>query len=294
MKRMLVALSAVALLGAVPALAGPGALPKQPVQTDASLAAYPSGSVVVSSSQQAADALQSVFAGRVSKESPILVASMVQLDDLKASSTLGRMVMQQVGSRLSQYGYRIVESRMRQDMAIIPHEGEFMLTRELARLMQTRYEAQAVLVGSYVEEPGTVYFSLRLIRLDDGAVVAAYEYHLPNRGEVRNLIRKERRSTVVDVDPVWTTLNKRQDAFAANGIALPPVRAAAPAAPVVPTFQGNTFQGGAGASGTPGVAGMAPGIAEPSPQLGPPDRMMQAPEPDAGMPVLGPPDKVIR
>lgn len=294
MKRLiLVCAFILLLLTVVAAAAGPGAMPRQPMHSDTSLAAFPQGSIITGSSQMAADALHQVMMGRLSKESPVLVATMVQLDDLEKTSTLGRMVMQQVASRLSQYGYRVIESRLRMDMSIRPREGEFMLTREVARLMQTQYAAQAVLVGSYVESPASVFCSLRLIRLDDGAVVAAYEYQLPNGGEVRSMLRKDRKAPV-DVDPVWSEHSRRQAAYVPNGAALPPVQKFGMVRSEVPVFQGNTFQGGAGAARQP-AAGLqtAPPLAG-MPVLGPPDRVTQSPEPDPGAQALGPPEPAIR
>lgn len=276
------------LLSVVAAMAGPGATPRQPAQIEASLAAFPQGSLLTGTSQMAADALHQVMAGRVSKDSPVLVTVMVELDDLQKTSTFGRVVMQQVGSRLSQYGYRLVESRLGQNMIIRPREGEFMLTREVARLMQTQYAAQAVLVGSYVETPVTVYCSLRLIRLDDGAVVGAYEYQLPNSGEVRSMLRKEKKSPV-DVDPVWNEFSRRQAAYTPNGAALPPVQNLAPQRVDVPVFQGNTFQGGA--------AGRQPAGTMNAPAITPPQRVVTPTPPlgaaDAPTP-LGPPEPAIR
>lgn len=294
MQRILTLIIILVLLGVPFAFAGPGALPKQPMQTDAVLMPSPTGSVITASSQQAADAIQQVIAGRVSKESPILVATMVELNDYTKSSPLGRVVMQQIASRLSQYGYRVVESRMRQDMAMIPGQGEFMLSRELVRLMQTQYSAQAALVGSYVENAAAVYCSLRLVRLDDGAVIAAYEYHLPNRGEVRALLRQKGKATV-DVGPAWNQLSGRQSAYSANGLALPPVRNDSPR-PVpdlpagAPAFQGNTFQGGQGA----GQGGAIQSGDMSFPALGPPERATRTPESNAGIPALGPPEQVFR
>ncbi len=179
------------------------------------------------SSLRAGDALHLVMRGRVSRQSLVLVTTMVQLNDLEKTSTLGRTVMQQVGSRLSQYGYRIAESRLAQNLTMRPHEGEFMLSREIARLMEAQYNAQAVLVGTYVESPSTVYISLRVIRLDDNAVVAAYEYDLPNKGEVRALLREKRKTVAKRVDSggEWASFVDRPTAYAPKGgIALPPVQ----------------------------------------------------------------------
>lgn len=173
------------------------------------------------SSMRAADALSSLMASRISRESPVLVTSMVALDNLGVTSQLGRLTMQQIGSRLSQYGYRVIDSRLARDMVMRQGEGEFMLTRDTARLLQTQYSAQAVLVGSYAVTSGTVYVSLRLVRLDDAAVVAAYEYDLPYRGEVKAMLKKERQA---QTEGVWAYYVRRPQAFEDGQMVVPPVK----------------------------------------------------------------------
>ena len=155
---------------------------------ESTLANPPAGSELLYMNTQAADSLQSVMAGRLNKSSPILVSVMANLNNLQQSSAFGRLSMQQIASRIDQYGYRIIDVRMRQDMAIIPMQGEFMLSRQVAQLMKAEYNAQAVIVGSYTATSSNVYCSVRVIRLDDSAVLAAYEYYLPNSGEVRSLL----------------------------------------------------------------------------------------------------------
>ena len=168
-----------------------GSMPHPAQSFESTLANPPAGSELLYMNTQAADSLQTVMAGRLNKSSPILVSVMVNLDNLQQSSAFGRLSMQQIASRIDQYGYRIIDVRMRQDMAIVPMQGEFMLSRQVAQLMKAEYNAQAVIVGSYTTTSSNVYCSVRVIRLDDSAVLAAYEYYLPNSGEVRSLLATE-------------------------------------------------------------------------------------------------------
>lgn len=165
-----------------------GSMPHPAQSFESTLANPPAGSELLYMNTQAADSLQTVMAGRLNKSSPILVSVMANLNNLQQSSAFGRLSMQQIASRIDQYGYRVIDVRMRQDMSIIPMQGEFMLSRQVAQLMKAEYNAQAVIVGSYTATSSNVYCSIRVIRLDDSAVLAAYEYYLPNSGEVRSLL----------------------------------------------------------------------------------------------------------
>lgn len=180
MIRLLIHIFVLFLISSLVACSG-SVRPEPPLQPDAT--------ALTQSSGDAADVLHILISERMNKKSPILVATMVQADKLDKTSSLGRLVMQQVGSRLNQYGYHVVEAKMAEGLVMVPNSGEFMLTRESTQLLHKNYpNAQAALVGSYTVNPKTVYFSLRIVRLDDGVVVAAHEYFLNNDGEVRRMI----------------------------------------------------------------------------------------------------------
>ncbi|WP_066853684.1 FlgO family outer membrane protein [Halodesulfovibrio spirochaetisodalis] len=157
----------------------------------------------------AADVIAEQISGKVSRNSPVLIASMVQLNDLRHSSVLGRLVMQQISSRISQFGYRVLESRLKKEYTVVPKEGEFILSRDVSELMQKEYNAQVVLVGSYVPTPYRVYVSIRMLRISDGVVLAAHEYTLKNRREFAVLLREDRG----EQRDLWAMYNKRPNAF---------------------------------------------------------------------------------
>ncbi|MEG6506454.1 FlgO family outer membrane protein [Nitratidesulfovibrio sp. 1201_IL3209] len=201
--------------------AGPvGAAARQPAVPDAVLVNPPEGSELLNANTYAADALHAVMASRVGTGSPILVATLADVDNLERSTPFGRVTMQQVASRLGQHGYRVLEARMGRAMTFSP-QGEFLLSRDATRLMQSEYDAQAALVGTYSLAGGTAYVSLRVVRLDDAAVMAAYEYHLPVRGDTRRMMAGQG-------DP-WSQYSGRRQAFSGAAAAM-----AVPAAPGQP------------------------------------------------------------
>lgn len=142
---------------------------------------------MLQTSYAAADALHAVLASRMGPRIHIAAAALVDMDNLEKTSPFGRLAAQQIGSRLTQYGYRIIEARLRQDLAVRPGEGEFLLSRESMKLMSTDLAAQAALVGGYRVTPNTIFVSLRMVRLEDGVIVGAHEYSVPNRGTTAQL-----------------------------------------------------------------------------------------------------------
>ena len=265
LRTMALAVGLVALaLHAVPARAdaGPvGAAARQPAVSEAVLVNPPEGSELLNANTYAADALHSVMASRVSTGSPILVATLADVDNLERSTPFGRVTMQQVASRLGQHGYRVLEARMGRALTFTP-QGEFLLSRDATRLMQSEYDAQAALVGTYSLAGGTAYVSLRVVRLDDAAVMAAYEYHLPVRGDTRRMMAGQG-------DP-WSQYAGRRQAFSGAAVAM---------APQAATAMSTT----AGAAGTSGQSGGRP--VYPAPVAVPPPASGASTDP-AAMPLL--------
>ena len=95
-----------------------GALAHPPMYYERALVNPPEGSDLAHANTFAGDALENMMRGRVNKTAGILAATMVNLDNLDESSSFGRLVMQQIGSRLSQYGYRVMDVRLRADMEL--------------------------------------------------------------------------------------------------------------------------------------------------------------------------------
>lgn len=115
----------------------------------------------------------------VSSDAPILVASFVNVNNLQESSSFGRIMAEQVTSRLAQRGYRPIEMKLRRDSVFIKKEaGEFLLSRELQQL-SSEYNASGVVVGTYAVARNEVFVSIRLVRVDDNSVLSGTDFSMP-------------------------------------------------------------------------------------------------------------------
>jgi TolB-like protein len=120
---------------------------------------------------------------------PFIVTTLAQIDRLDQSSTFGRIVSEQVVSRLTQGGVRVVEMKLRNGIYMKRNEGEFMLTREI-REVANAHQAQAVVIGTYAESASLVHVSLKLVDPATSLILAAHDYALPMDRQVRSLLRK--------------------------------------------------------------------------------------------------------
>lgn len=118
---------------------------------------------------------------------PIIVATLVNIDALTESSRLGRLVSEQLGARLTRLGYSVVELKLRGDIFVKQREGELLLSREV-RDITASHKAHAVVVGTYSEARDYTYLNLKIVGVQNNIVLAAHDYTLPIDTNVRELL----------------------------------------------------------------------------------------------------------
>lgn len=130
----------------------------------------------------------------LSKQKPVIVATVVNVDDL-SGSRFGMVLAEQIGTRMTALGYPMIELKLRDKLFVKQGEGELMLSREVKDLSRSQM-AQAVVVGTYAESiggvypggGGCVYVTLKIVSVVDNVVLAAHDYVLPLDGNVRSLL----------------------------------------------------------------------------------------------------------
>lgn len=127
--------------------------------------------------------------GASASGSPFIVATLVNIDQLEQSSTLGRVISEQITSRLAQMGLGVVELKVRNGVYMKRNEGEFLLTREIKEVASA-HKAQAVIVGTYAESASFIYVSLKMVNPANSMILAAYDYALPLDRQIRSMLRK--------------------------------------------------------------------------------------------------------
>ena len=91
---------------------------------------------------------------------------------------MGRLLSEQISSRLAQYGYKIMEMKLRQESVFIKEgKGEFLLSRELKDI-SAKHDADAVLVGTYAVADSFVFISARIVSTENNTVLTGCDYQL--------------------------------------------------------------------------------------------------------------------
>jgi TolB-like protein len=174
-------LSTLLLVGGL-ALGGCAYFPSSnPAATDADL---------VVNSYQAADGLLAQVPWLKGGQQPLLTATFVNVNSLDNSSGLGRIIAEQVSSRLAQQGFTMIELKLRNDVFVKQDAGEFVLSRSVQDISRT-HNVAAVVAGTYVVGRTSVYVSARLIRAADSLILAGYDYSLPLGPDTRALLASQ-------------------------------------------------------------------------------------------------------
>lgn len=142
---------------------------------------------LIRSNYEAADALIRKAAPELLRDVPLLMSTVVDIDDLEASSTLGRLISENVSARFTSSGFRMVELKFQNAVYMKRNEGELMLTRQI-RDVATAHNAQAVIVGTFSKGVDQVFINLKLVTPDDNIVLSAHDYALRIDNDVKELI----------------------------------------------------------------------------------------------------------
>jgi len=186
------ALALVLPLGLALGLAGCGALRGPGPEATSSRTAAPedmSASTFGPLTYRAVDRILDA-APQVTPATPLVVASLADVQNLDRSSPFGNITADMIRSRLAQRGMLVSEVRMRSAMRLNPAQGEMMLSRE-AGVLARAPGAAAILTGTYAVGIRHLWVSLKLVSRADSRVIAAADFAVPRSADVDGLLRAE-------------------------------------------------------------------------------------------------------
>ncbi|QDQ28611.1 hypothetical protein FNU76_20895 [Chitinimonas arctica] len=129
---------------------------------------------LIRASYDAADRLAAMAYPIVKVDQPVIVATFVNIDQLTTTSTFGRMLAEQVASRLLYHRYPIIELKLRGSVFVREGRGELLLSREVKDISQA-HNVQAVVVGTYAVTQDKIFLNLKVVRPLDNRVLAAHD-----------------------------------------------------------------------------------------------------------------------
>lgn len=145
----------------------------------------------IGTNHYAADQLASHLRA-VGQAGPIIVATFSSVDSLDETSRLGRTLSEQIGSRLVQAGFQVIEVKLRDNVYVsASRQGEFLLSREMRDISAT-HRVSTVIVGTYADAGKFTYVTVKAIALESSAIIASHDYTLPMVDAVRAMLPQKK------------------------------------------------------------------------------------------------------
>jgi TolB-like protein len=143
----------------------------------------------IEANYKAADSIMHQLSGKLQADKPLIMATIVNIDALEQTTTLGRLVSEQLSTRLAQGGLSMLEMKLRNSVYLKRNQGELMLTREIGEVATT-HNAQAIVVGSYAETSDMVFINIKVIQPNTNFVMAGQDYVLAKEAIVRSMLQR--------------------------------------------------------------------------------------------------------
>jgi TolB-like protein len=144
---------------------------------------------LIESSYQAADNLIRNNRAIFKPKSRLLITTIADIDNLEDSTSLGRLLGEQLATRFAQRGYTVIEAKLQNGLFMIPQTGEFILSHQLRDLGQ-QYQANTVVAGTYAVAKDKVYLTLKMLDCKSSEVISSYAYTLPLGSNTLTLLQK--------------------------------------------------------------------------------------------------------
>jgi hypothetical protein len=141
-------------------------------------------------SYDAANTLQQQMSRPLPKNSLIVVSTLLNVDDLKQTSSFGRIVANQIASAFHNAGYRIIGMEMPIDLFTMEEGGALHLTDEVKAMLR-QYNPAALVGGVYAPGKRTGYVSLRIVDLNDRTIISSTDLSIPMGPDAKLLLESK-------------------------------------------------------------------------------------------------------
>ena len=119
-----------------------------------------------------------VGAPDVAATTPLVVASIADVQNIETSSALGNIVTDMIRTRLVQDGHATSDMRLGSAVRFDKKQGEFVLSRNRRALVPPP-NAAGIVTGTYAVGFEKVYVSIKLISTSDARIVSGADFAVP-------------------------------------------------------------------------------------------------------------------
>lgn len=155
---------------------------------------YPKDIDMVATNYEATDKLIVNAKQNIDDKQRILVTTIADINNLNDSAPLGRLVGEQIASRMIERGFKVVEVRLQDSVSLVPYTGEFILSRGVRELREIgrAQTVSRIVTGTYTVAEETIFITLKILDFWDSKAVASHTYTLPMTKDIDQLLKKTR------------------------------------------------------------------------------------------------------
>lgn len=111
------------------------------------------------------------------KKYPVIVTTFVNLDNFKETSSLGRLLKENLVHELQVRGWKVIDINYMPKIKINKY-GEFVLTRDMRKLTK-KYKVSSILVGTYAIADNALIVNARIINAKNGLIISTGQFEIP-------------------------------------------------------------------------------------------------------------------
>jgi len=145
---------------------------------------------LVEVSYDAACTLQHNLKRTIPEGSLIIISTLLNVDDLKKTSSFGRIISDQLASAFHNSGYRIIGMELPIDLFVMQEGGALHLPNEAQKILK-KYGAAAIVGGVYAPGKRSTYVSLRMIDTDSKNIISSTDLSVPLGPDVKVLLESK-------------------------------------------------------------------------------------------------------
>jgi len=117
----------------------------------------------------------------------LMLTTMVEVDNLYATSRFGRTFTESLSTRLFRHGFGVVEIRKASEVLVKNNSGELMLSRD-AKMLAKEQRVHGIVVGIYSLTPQTVILNVRILDAASQDVLSVAGVEIQRSGNINHLL----------------------------------------------------------------------------------------------------------
>ena len=145
---------------------------------------------LIEASHDATDKLEDKLTGKISKDTLIVVSTLLNVKNLKETSAFGRIISNQIATTFHELGYHIIGMDLPADLFMMTEKGGLQLSDEDQAILR-KYKTVYLVGGVYAAGKQNAYVSLRAVDRFTKQVIASTDFSVVLGPDVKTMLKSK-------------------------------------------------------------------------------------------------------